>query len=142
MEWGKGKIIIRMRTDKRHMKLRLLFQALGMMYTFYLLGAGASAGVVPLTRELKKAVVTRYRAFGMYPGELMQPDPVFERVIGDPSEGTDIITAALLRHLFPSALHAMVLQQLAPQTPRGILLPSVRPLPAGGKTVHVFQYEC
>ncbi len=50
----------------------------------------------------------------MYPVELMESDPVFERVIGDPTEGTDPITAALLRHLFPSAVHAMVLQQLAP----------------------------
>lgn len=105
---------ISMRTDKRHKQLRLLFQALGMMNTFYLLGAGASAGVVPLTRELKKAIITRYRSFGMYPVERMEPDPVFERVIGDPTEGTDLITAVLLRHLFPSAIHAMVLQQLAP----------------------------
>jgi hypothetical protein len=102
-----------MRIDKRHVQLRILFQALGMMYTFYLLGAGASAGVVPLTRELKRAVVTRYRSFRMYPVERMEPDPVFERVIGDPTEGTDQITGALSRHLFPSAVHAMVLQQLA-----------------------------
>ncbi|MCX5814555.1 MAG: hypothetical protein NT178_18735 [Proteobacteria bacterium] len=85
-----------------------------MMHTFYLLGAGASAGMVPLTRELKKTVVTRYRSFGMYPVERVEPDPVFERVIGDPTEGTDQITAALLRYLFPSAVHAMVLQQLSP----------------------------
>jgi hypothetical protein len=103
-----------MRTDKRHKQLQLLFQALGMIYTFYLLGAGASVGIIPLTRELKKRIVMRYRGFGMYPVELMEPDPVFERVIGDPNEDTDPITAALLRHLFPSAVHAMVLQQLAP----------------------------
>ena len=113
--------VIRMRTDKRHTQLRLLFQAFGMIYTFYLLGAGASVGIIPLTRELKKRIVMRYRAFGMYPVELMNPDPVFERVIGDSTEGTDPITAALLRHLFPSAVHAMVLQQLAP-VPRSPLV--------------------
>lgn len=85
-----------------------------MIYTFYLLGAGASVGIIPLTHELKKRIVRRYRAFGMYPVELMGSDPVFERVIGDPTEDTDPITAALLRHLFPSAVHAIVLQQLAP----------------------------
>jgi len=103
-----------MRTDKRHKQLRLLFRALGMIYTFYLLGAGASVGIIPLTRELKKRIVARYRGFGMYPTELMEPDPVFERVIGDPKEDTDPITADLLRHLFSSAVHAIVLQQLAP----------------------------
>jgi hypothetical protein len=78
-----------------------------------LLGAGASAGVVPLTRELKKAIVTRYRSFGLYPAERVGPDPIFERVIGNPGNDTDAITAALLPYLFPSAVHAMVLQQLA-----------------------------
>jgi hypothetical protein len=102
-----------MRTDKRHTTLRILFEALGISHTFYLLGAGASAGLVPLTRELKKAIVARYRSFGLYPGERVGPDPVFERVIGDPADGTDHITAALLPYLFPTALHAMVLQQLA-----------------------------
>jgi hypothetical protein len=113
--------VIRMRIDKRHTQLRLLFQALGMMHTFYLLGAGASVGIIPLTRVLKKKIVVRYRAFGMYPAETMNPDPVFERVIGDPREGTDPITIALLRHLFPSAVHAMVLQHLAP-APRSPLV--------------------
>jgi hypothetical protein len=105
-----------MRTDTRHTKLRILFEALALPYTFYLLGAGASAGVIPLTRELKQAIITRYRSFGLYPGEPMEHDHVFERVIGDLTEGTDPITAASLSYLFPSAVHAIVLQQLAPQS--------------------------
>lgn len=95
------------------MKLELLFNAFCTPYNFYLLGAGASAGIIPRTQEVRNIIIPRYDEFGSYPVEPSSPDAVKDRIIGDSKNYADPLKAAKLRVLPSSAVHAMTTQVLA-----------------------------
>jgi hypothetical protein len=103
-----------MRRDKRPEKLSLLFDAFESPYSFYVLGAGASAGIVPMTTELRRNILKRFFDFGLFRAEIRVPDDLFHRVIGDPNDYKDQFTSELLRYLHPSAVHVMVIKELTP----------------------------
>ncbi len=64
-----------MTIDKRCETLDLLFQAFRKQYNFYVLGAVASARIIPMTQTPNK------------------PDDIFHRIIGNPSDYDDPMTA-------------------------------------------------
>jgi hypothetical protein len=97
------------------MRLDLFINALASKFSFYVLGAGASAGIVPMTRELKSAIITRQLEFGSYEAMPVAPDDVSLRILGDTRSLHDPFEAFLLRRLYPSAVHAIALKALAPQ---------------------------
>lgn len=101
-----------MRIDRRQKGLSLLLDAFGCSYSFYVLGAGASAGIVPMTAQLKKNIVDRFISFGSFPAETFEHDEIFLRVIGDSDNFENFLTSAKLKHLYPSAVHAMVIREL------------------------------
>jgi hypothetical protein len=103
-----------MRIDRRQKGLYLLLEAFECLYSFYVLGAGASAGIVPMTSQLKTNIVNRVISFGSFPVESFEHDEVFSRVIGDSNDFEDYYTSAVLKHLYPSAVHAMVIKELTP----------------------------
>lgn len=103
-----------MRTDRRQKGLSLLLEAFECSYSFYVLGAGASAGIVPMTAQLRDNIVNRFISFGSFPAETFQHDHIFLRVIGDSNDFGNLYTSALLKHLYPSAVHAMVIKELTP----------------------------
>lgn len=103
-----------MRTDRRQKGLTLLLEAFECSYSFYVLGAGASAGIVPMTAQLRKNIVNKFISFGSFPAETFKHDEIFLRVIGDSNNFNNIYTSAFLKHLYPSAVHAMVIKELTP----------------------------
>lgn len=113
-----------MKTDRRKDTLSLLFEAFEKPCSFYVLGAGASAGIVPTTPELKQGILERYHSFGLFLAEPCLPDDVFYRVIGDPDKPStsfttsriddELIARCLVKRLPPSAVHAMVIKYLTP----------------------------
>lgn len=68
-----------------------------------------------MTRELKSSIINRHLEFGSYEVMPITPDDVSLRIIGDPRSFRDPFEAFLLRRLYPSAVHAMILRDLAPQ---------------------------
>ncbi len=64
-----------MTIDKKCETLDLLFQAFCKQYNYYVLGAGASARIIPMTQTPNK------------------PDDIFNRIIGNPSVYDDPMTA-------------------------------------------------
>ena len=55
-----------MREDKRKNGLSVLFDAFDYPLSFYVLGAGASAGIAPLTAQFKANIVNRFLSFGSF----------------------------------------------------------------------------
>lgn len=103
-----------MRQDNRKNGLSVLFDAFDYPLSFYILGAGASAGIVPMTAQLKANIVNRFLSFGSFPAESFENDDVFLRVIGPSCDYPDAFTSWKLEHLYPSAVHAMVIKELTP----------------------------
>lgn len=104
-----------MRYDKRREYLSILLQAFKSQYCFYILGAGTSAKIIPMTRELKSIIVKKYLDFGFYPITQTIPDDLTTRIIGNPDDYDDPFTAELLKRFFPSAVKAMTLKELTPK---------------------------
>lgn len=76
--------------------------------TLYLLGAGASYGLVPVTQELRRFIKSDYHSVGIYPVTSSPRSQLFERVIGEiPFEKQDI-EEVLLTHMPPAALDLLV----------------------------------
>jgi hypothetical protein len=96
------------------MRFDLLLKAFSSRYGFYVLGAGASAGVMPTTRQLGIGVVQPFIEFGLYPAISAMPDDVFLRVLNNIEKSIDPFHAILLKHIPIPAVHAITLQQLAP----------------------------
>ncbi len=69
-----------------------------------------------MTLELRQKIINRFFSFGLYRSDPCQPDEVFHRVIGDPDKyaDSDPFKSALIRRLYPSAVHAMVIKELTP----------------------------
>ena len=103
-----------MRQDRRKNGLAILFDAFDYPLSFYVLGAGASAGIVPMTAQLRENIVNRFISFGSFPAESFKHDDVFLRVIGHSKDYPDVFTSWKLQHLYPSAVHAMVIKELTP----------------------------
>lgn len=91
-----------------------MLKAFASKYGFYVLGAGASARIMPTTSELGAKSGQRFINFGIYPAISEEPDDVFDRIINSSLSQFDPFQAALLKHIPIPAVHALVLQQLAP----------------------------
>lgn len=105
----------------REKMLRLLLWAMSQPRTFYVLGAGASYGLIPITRELRRIIEAEYLSVGVFPFELAPPSLLFERLIGNISPyGNDLRTAILAR-MPPGALDLMA--QRALWSPKSDVVP-------------------
>ena len=97
------------------MCLDLLMKAFSSPFSFYVLGAGASAGLVPRTCEMKDTVINRYLEYGSYPVTPANPDDVSRRIIGDPRSLEPRYKPVPLSHIYPSLVQAIVLKELVPK---------------------------
>jgi|GEM_PF-1110674 hypothetical protein len=97
--------------DTRENGLINLLFAFSQPYSFYILGAGASYPIIPLTFQLRNRILDRFFNLGCLPLFDRKPDAVFDRVIGDPSQ-YDYETRSRLDYLYPSAVRAMLLKEL------------------------------
>lgn len=72
--------------------------------TFYILGAGASYGLVPVTQQMRRSVEADYHSVGVYPTVPAARSELFERVIGPIAEYESDISRILLTHIPKAAL--------------------------------------
>jgi len=90
--------------------------------TFYLLGAGASYGLVPVTQKMRSIIESDYHSVGVYPTTPSPRSPLFKRVIGEISPDEQDIQKILLTHMPPAALD--LLAQRALWVPSNGVVPS------------------
>jgi hypothetical protein len=103
-----------MRSDRRIEWLGYLLNAFDYQRTFYVIGAGASAGLIPMTSQLRQGIIGRYLGFGSFPAEIQQHDHVFDRIVGGLHEVTEPIKYEMLLRLNSSAVYAIAAQALTP----------------------------
>lgn len=81
-----------------------LLWAMSRRRTFYVLGAGTSYGLLPVTQKMRRLIEDEYHSIGVYPATTAPHSPLFERVIGRVSLYDDDARNILLRHMPPGAL--------------------------------------
>lgn len=101
--------------------LRQLLWAMSQPHTFYVLGAGASYGLIPVTKGLRRAIEAEYHSVGVYQIAPYKSSPLFERLIGPISPHEQDLREVLLTHMPPSALN--LLAQRALWRPRSDVAP-------------------
>lgn len=84
--------------------LRALLCAMSQPWTFYVLGAGASYGLLPVTQKMKRFIEDEYHNIGVYLTSPAPHTPLFKRVIGHIQESETNIRTLLLRHMPLSTL--------------------------------------
>lgn len=94
--------------------LRILLLAMSQPGAFYILGAGASAGLVPFTRQLRESVREAFWSIGMYPASCCQRTTLFDRVIGEP-QVTSLWDRQelILQHIAPAVLDLLVQREFS-----------------------------
>jgi len=101
--------------------LRRLLWAMSQPRTFYVLGAGASYGLIPVTKDLRRIIEAEYHSVGVYSTTSVPSSPLFERLIGRISPYEDDFRTILLTHMRPGALD--LLAQRALWRPRSDVVP-------------------
>ncbi len=92
--------------------LRRLLWAMAQPRTFYVLGAGASYGLIPVTKDLRRIIKAEYHSIGVYPVTRASWSPLFERVIGEVSPYEDDLEEILLTHMPHEALEFLAQRAL------------------------------
>ena len=100
--------------------LRRLLQTMRQPRTFYLLGAGTSYGIVPTTQEMRQRIVDAYHDVGVYDVTPAPPSALFDRLIGEVRDETDL-REMLLTHMPHAVLD--LLSQHALWTPNRTVVP-------------------
>lgn len=97
---------------------RTLLDALEEPGTCFILGAGASACLVPFGAELGLRVRKRILEVGIFPANLVLRDAIAERILGSPPEFFATLEDELAaRHFLPAAVHAATIAALRPEPP-------------------------
>ena len=102
--------------------LRLFFNVMHRPRSVYVLGAGASTGLVPLTSELRHAVKQGFAALSGYPADRSAPTDLFVRVVGGYRGTSWDRREVALQYITVGALELLVQKQLSP--PVGRVVPS------------------
>ena len=108
----------------RTFPLQLLLSALEEPGSCFVLGAGASAPIVPLAAQLSDLVRKRLLSVGSFPSMPTPRDVISDRILGPaltnlfPSDGTFAIQEEIAaRHFSPAAVHAATIALLRPEMP-------------------------
>jgi hypothetical protein len=108
----------------RHTPLQTLLHALEKPGSCFILGAGASAPIVPLASELGLHIRKRLLSIGSFPATPIVRDEISERILtstyakNDRSyEYIDTEEELVARHLSPGAIYAAAMHFLRPQAP-------------------------
>ena len=95
--------------------LQRLLRAMAQPRTFYVIGAGASYGLVPTTAQMRSAVERDYHAFGMYPTKLSHVSALHDRIIGRASPDFENFEPAI-REMFLQTIRPPALDFLVQKT--------------------------
>jgi hypothetical protein len=104
--------------------------------TFYLLGSGASFGLVPLTPQLRSFVATEYDQIGFYPAVPAPRSALLDRILGRPTVGT-----SLLRNIAPGTLDVLVQRGLSCKQADGIVPPQYAVFDVVGRPSTIFSFN-
>lgn len=80
--------------------------------TFYVLGAGASYGLIPITQDMKRVIEADFRSVGVYETTPAPHSPLFERIFGTIPPHERDIRKLLLTHMPPGALDLLAQRAL------------------------------
>jgi len=83
-------------------------------HSFYILGAGASAPIIPITREQGELMVKRHLKFGVFSAETIKLDPGAIRLLGPSRFSDDQIKQELINRLPSGAIRAISMQLMSP----------------------------
>lgn len=81
-------------------------------HTFYVLGAGASYGLIPMTPQLRAKIEKEYHGIGIYPTTAAPEGDLFARVIGSTDSAAYNMQDALLRNIPAGTLDLLVQKSL------------------------------
>ena len=80
--------------------------------TFYILGAGASYGLIPVTQDMRRIVETGFHSVGVFETTPAPRSQLFERIFGTISEDEQNIRKTLLTHMPLGALDLLAQRAL------------------------------
>lgn len=89
--------------------LHILEQALRNR-SFYILGAGASANIIPLTNQQGAKIVKRHRDFGTYSASEVEIDTIAKRLLGDAYFSNDDMAQEIINRIPSGAIKAISYQ--------------------------------
>ena len=92
--------------------LRGLLWAMCQSRTFYVLGAGASYGLIPVTQEMRRLIEGDYHSVGVYQTDPAPHSQLFERLFGTIPRHERDIRKILLTHIPPGALDLLAQRAL------------------------------
>ena len=92
--------------------LRGLLLAMCQPRTFYVLGAGASYGLIPITQDMRRIIGADFHSVGVYETTPAPHSALFERVIGTICPHERDIRKVLLTHMPPGALDLLAQRAL------------------------------
>lgn len=109
----------------RSSALRTILDALEQPRTCFVLGAGASAPIVPMAAQLGARVRKRLLSIGIFPTETIPRDIVSDRILSPfqvryaPFDvDTSLQEELIARHVSPAAVHAAAAAELRPEPPQ------------------------
>lgn len=120
--------------------LRFTLWAMCQPKTFYVLGAGASVGLVPLTPELRSHVARGFDEIGIYPTSPAVHSPLFDRVIGAVRVNGRGFRSLLLQNIAPGTLDLLVQRGLW-RPVDGIVPPQYAVFDAVGRPSTIFSFN-
>lgn len=96
--------------------LRYLLWVMSQSKTFYILGAGTSYGLIPITKDIKTIIENKYHQdIGVYPITPQLPSILFERIFGLISSDEQDIQKILLSRMPQGTLDLLVQWALKPK---------------------------
>ena len=81
--------------------------------SFYILGAGASAGIIPLTNEQGKKIVNRHLELGVFSVSEVEIDPIAKKLLGNAYYSNDQLRQELIQRIPNGAVKAISYQLMA-----------------------------
>lgn len=85
-----------------------------MKKSFYILGAGASAGIIPMTHQQGELILERHLRYGSYSASEIELDQQAKRILGSNQWLNHGIRGELCRRLQPGAVRALSMQLMTP----------------------------
>lgn len=92
-----------------------LLGALETRYSFFLLGAGASAGMVPFTKDFSDSIKKGFLDYGVFSTNQINRDQTSTRVLGDIDPEPKTINDELMNRIYNNYTLAKVMKEMVPK---------------------------
>jgi hypothetical protein len=92
-----------------------ILEALETRYSFFLLGAGASAGIVPFTRDFRHTIEKDFLNHGGFSANTISRDQVGNRILGDFKTEPSSIKDEIMNRVPQEYIRAKTIQEMVPK---------------------------